>query len=242
MTAHSPGTARLLVSNTSLTSPNITVSEKELSVLEPFDPLPLRYQLTLTQDPSSRSLGTLTVALLRDLFVGEQVTVTASLLPSDGRRVVLDPSGLTLDTAQPSIVSSADTYITGNSTGSAWVNVSAHCSGSLRASFKVNVTDPPGPAFERQQASVSVFENASIGDFVFAANISNASLVHLVRYTLTGGAQTFSVDSKTGVVRVNGILNYESVSFYTISITATDYRGRNSLMQVRRCVRTHEDT
>ena len=234
VTAHNVGTAQLRINNTSITTSDITVVDSSLRIME-LDPLPLLYQLTLTSGASSpSSQGTLTVNLLTQLFVGEQVKVTASLLPSDGHRLTLNSSGLALSTVQTSRVTIAGPWINGTSSGSAWINVSTECSGSnLTASFKVDIIDPSPPVFRLSQANASVFENASVGDFVFAANtyLTNASLVHLLTYTITGSTQ-FSVDSEMGVVRVNGLLDYNSVRSYKINITATDYRDRSTVLLV----------
>ena len=237
VTAHNPGTARLQLGNTHITTSDITVTDDNLDVHK-LDPLPLLYKLTMATDSlsSSPSQSTLTVELLTELLVDEQVEVTASLLPSDGHRVAVAPSRLVLSTAQTGLVSvGAGPYINSTSAGSVSVNVSTQCSGNtLHASLALNITNPSAPVFQTHQDSITVFENVSIGNSVFATNtyLSNAKLVHLLRYSLAGGQQTFSVDSNTGVVRVTGLLDYASVPSYKLNITGTDYRGRSDLLQV----------
>ena len=237
VTAHNPGTTWLQLNNTTHTTSNITVVDNDLGVPE-LDPLPLLYQLTASADPlpSSPSQSTLTVELLTELFVGEQVEVTASLLPSDGHRVAVDPSHLSLAGTTPAGAANVTgRNITGTSNGNASINVSTQCGDTtLSALLVVNITDPPAPAFQPDKANATVFENVSIGASIFATytSLSNAKFVHRISYSLPGGSQTFSVDSNTGVVRVIGLLDYTSVPSYTFNIKGTDYRGRDGLLQV----------
>ncbi|NWX92899.1 PCDC2 protein, partial [Nothoprocta ornata] len=102
-------------------------------------------------------------------------------------------------------------------------------SGTAQISVRVVDTNDNPPAFDRSTYTVSLLENALPGTLVVKLNASdpdegsNGDVIYSFgSYTPQKVRQLFSVDPRSGEVRVNGTLDYEEASFYEIYVQATD--------------------
>ncbi|XP_078509583.1 protocadherin alpha-C2-like isoform X2 [Lissotriton helveticus] len=108
-------------------------------------------------------------------------------------------------------------------------------SGTAQISVRVVDTNDNPPVFDRSTYKVSLLENAARGTLVVKLNAtdpdegSNGEVVYsFSSFTPEKVRQLFSIDSKTGEVRVNGSVDYEEASSYEIYVKATD-RGPVSM-------------
>ncbi|XP_063784876.1 protocadherin alpha-C2-like isoform X11 [Pseudophryne corroboree] len=102
-------------------------------------------------------------------------------------------------------------------------------SGTAQISIRVMDTNDNTPFFEKSTYKVSLLENSPTGTLVIKLNAtdpdegSNGDVAYsFSSYTPQKVRQLFSIDPKTGEVRVNGALDYEISSSYEIHVQATD--------------------
>ncbi|NXW68865.1 PCDC2 protein, partial [Hirundo rustica] len=102
-------------------------------------------------------------------------------------------------------------------------------SGTAQISVRVVDTNDNPPAFDRSTYTVSLLENSLPGTLVVKLNASdpdegsNGDVIYSFgSYTPQKVRQLFSVDPRSGEVRVNGTLDYEEASSYEIYVQATD--------------------
>ncbi|XP_075066011.1 protocadherin alpha-C2-like isoform X1 [Mixophyes fleayi] len=102
-------------------------------------------------------------------------------------------------------------------------------SGTAQISIRVMDTNDNTPFFEKSTYKVNLLENSLIGTLVVKLNAtdpdegSNGEVTYsFSSYTPQKVRQLFSIDPKTGEVRVNGVLDYEISSSYEIYVQATD--------------------
>lgn len=92
------------------------------------------------------------------------------------------------------------------------------------ATVTITVTDCTNelpPVIGNQAFSIN--ENTSIGTAVGTATATDPEN-NTISYSITGGntGNAFSINSSTGVIRVNGSLNFEALSSYSLTVQATD--------------------
>lgn len=82
--------------------------------------------------------------------------------------------------------------------------------------YEVRPGGTPGP--------IGIIENSAIGTVVGQISATDADVADVITYSIVGGtgASVFSINSTTGVITVNGALNYEATTSYTLDIRATD--------------------
>lgn len=70
----------------------------------------------------------------------------------------------------------------------------------------------------------AIAENSANGSVVGTVTATDANIGQTITYSIVGGtgAGVFSINATTGVITVNGALNYESTASYTLDIRATD--------------------
>lgn len=70
----------------------------------------------------------------------------------------------------------------------------------------------------------SIAENSANGSVVGRVTATDADVGQTITYSIVGGtgAGVFNINATTGVITVNGALNYESTTSYTLDIRATD--------------------
>ncbi|MBL8829429.1 MAG: cadherin domain-containing protein, partial [Planctomycetaceae bacterium] len=101
-------------------------------------------------------------------------------------------------------------------------------------SFTINVLDlnevPIGPVTDSDSATNEVAENSAIGTVVGVTGLAtDGDVTATVTYTLTNSAGgRFAIDANTGVVTVNGAIDAESASSYTITVRALSSDGSNT--------------
>ncbi|KAK1343382.1 hypothetical protein QTO34_016162 [Cnephaeus nilssonii] len=102
-------------------------------------------------------------------------------------------------------------------------------SGTAQISVRVLDTNDNSPSFDQSTYRVQLREDAPPGTLVVKLNASdpdegsNGELGYsLSSYTSDRERQLFSIDARTGEVRVSGALDYEEASSYQIYVQATD--------------------
>nr|XP_006632043.1 PREDICTED: protocadherin alpha-C2-like [Lepisosteus oculatus] len=99
------------------------------------------------------------------------------------------------------------------------------------ASIIVRVLDANdnAPRFDQQTYNVSITENALLGTLVLKLNAtdldegSNAEIVYSFgRFTSEKVQDAFTLDSKTGEIKVKGILDFEEYNYYELYVQAND--------------------
>eukprot|EP00062_Callorhinchus_milii_P016455 gi/632967871/ref/XP_007900220.1/ PREDICTED: protocadherin gamma-C5-like [Callorhinchus milii] len=101
--------------------------------------------------------------------------------------------------------------------------------GTARISIIVLDANDNAPVFERSLYSVSLTEDVPFGTLVIKLNAtdldegSNGEVVYsFSSYNKERIPELFSIDRKSGEIRVKGILDFEEASFYEISVEARD--------------------
>ncbi len=89
---------------------------------------------------------------------------------------------------------------------------------------------PPNAAPTATSAAFTLNENAAANSIVGTFTATDTDVGQTLTYAITGGntGNAFTIDSATGVIRVAGLLDYESTSAYNLTVTATD-NGTGSL-------------
>ena len=85
-------------------------------------------------------------------------------------------------------------------------------------------SDNNAPVFtDGSSTTRSVAENTDSGTDIGSAVSATDADGHTLTYSLDGtDANTFSIDSTTGQLRTNAVLDYETKSIYTVSVTVSD--------------------
>ena len=142
------------------------------------------------------------------------------------------------DTGQIQVASGA--VLDYETTPSYMVAVTARDSGNLTASTTVtiNLTDvdePVVPVFSEESYTRSVHENAAAGTPV-GAPVQASAPGQALSYSISGQeAGSFTVDTNTGQLRVAGgaVLDHETKSSYSLTVTAADPGGLTAVAIVR---------
>ncbi|XP_075712376.1 protocadherin alpha-C2-like isoform X8 [Rhinoderma darwinii] len=102
-------------------------------------------------------------------------------------------------------------------------------SGTAQISIRVMDTNDNTPFFDKSTYKASLLENSPAGSLVVKLNAtdpdegSNGEVTYsFSSYTPQKVGQLFSIEPRTGEVRVSGVLDYEKSSSYEIYIQATD--------------------
>ena len=102
---------------------------------------------------------------------------------------------------------------------------------TAQTSLLVNVTDvnDNAPLFVDEDFEITLSELTATGSVVHKVNATDADvgnnsiLLFEITSSFPSGRLPFSVDSDTGYITVTDYLDYEDVTMYVITITATDY-------------------
>ncbi|XP_068133894.1 protocadherin alpha-5-like isoform X15 [Hyperolius riggenbachi] len=102
-------------------------------------------------------------------------------------------------------------------------------SGATKIIIHVEDVNDNAPSFDQPFYQCSVTENAPKGSLVFKLNATdldqgkNAEIVYKFSNMVTGEvSKTFSLDTHTGEIRVNGEIDYEKTKLYEIQVDASD--------------------
>ncbi|XP_040200769.1 protocadherin alpha-C2-like isoform X1 [Rana temporaria] len=102
-------------------------------------------------------------------------------------------------------------------------------SGTAQIFINVMDTNDNNPFFDKSTYKASLLENSPVGTLVVKLNASDPDegsngevLYSFSSYTPQKVRQLFTIDAKSGEVRVNGMLDYEKSSSYEIYVQATD--------------------
>ena len=104
-------------------------------------------------------------------------------------------------------------------------------SGSVKINVVVLDANDNAPVFSQSVYRATVPENASKGTVVLRVSATdndkaaNAELMYSFSHHTDGAASLFNMDSHTGEITVNGILDYEKAKHYEIDMEATDKGG-----------------
>ena len=221
---------------------NVTVDVSSNNItVHKLDPIVATLRLSLDSVPESRlEQGSVTLGVL---FLQEEVAVSASVVFTDGHRsLIRDPLELTINSSNSSIVSVSGGIVRGESEGVAvvnitWVNPSC-LSDVLSAEVVVIViVDDSRPTFVPSEETAYVPENSPIGTNVATVqalvqtNSGDIRDTDDVRYRFQNGLNfdgLFSLDPASGEVVLNGQLDRESISSYTLYIEATNSAQRRA--------------
>lgn len=107
--------------------------------------------------------------------------------------------------------------------------------GAVQLNIKVIDSNDNNPVFDEPVYTVNVMENSPINTIVIDLNATdpdegtNGEVVYSFNsYVTEKTRDAFKIDPRTGVITVNGILDYESTQIYEIDVQAKDL-GPNSI-------------
>ncbi|XP_056625999.1 protocadherin-19 isoform X4 [Triplophysa dalaica] len=108
-------------------------------------------------------------------------------------------------------------------------------SGTVQLNIKVIDSNDNNPVFDEPVYTVNVLENSPINTFVIDLNATdpdegtNGEVVYsFINFVSNLTKQMFKIDTKTGVITVNGILDHEELHVHEIDVQAKDL-GPNSI-------------
>ena len=104
--------------------------------------------------------------------------------------------------------------------------------GQASSSLSVTVSDEnDAPSFVGTPYSVSLDEDLPVGTIVLQASAVDEDSSDILEYTLSGDNSTdFSIAQNSGIITTAVSLDYELVSFYSLTVSVTD--GKSSVSQV----------
>lgn len=104
--------------------------------------------------------------------------------------------------------------------------------GQASSSLSVTVSDEnDAPSFVGTPYSVSLDEDLPVGTIVLQASAVDEDSSDILEYTLSGDNSTdFSISQNSGIITTAVSLDYELVSFYSLTVSVTD--GKSSVSQV----------
>ncbi|XP_062250408.1 protocadherin-19 isoform X1 [Platichthys flesus] len=107
--------------------------------------------------------------------------------------------------------------------------------GAVQLNIKVIDSNDNNPVFDESVYTVNVMENSPINTLVIDLNATdpdegpNGEIVYTFNsYVTEKTRDAFKIDPRTGIITVNGILDYEATQIYEIDIQAKDL-GPNSI-------------
>ena len=226
-------------------SQTIEVTESSVEIHK-LDPIVATLRLSLDSVPDSRlDQGLVTLGVLQGvLFAQEETVVTASVVFKDGHRsLITDFNELIVTSSNSSIVSVTGNVLLGEREGKAIINITwinPTCSIEvLSAEVLVNVElDVSRPTFIPAVQTTVVPEDSPIG-----YNVATITAVVQDRAGGVGDQATdvqyrflngfnfgglFFLDPTSGEMRLNGQLDRETISTYTLLIEATNSAQRRA--------------
>ncbi|XP_059201528.1 protocadherin-19 isoform X1 [Centropristis striata] len=107
--------------------------------------------------------------------------------------------------------------------------------GAVQLNIKVIDSNDNNPVFDEPVYTVNVMENSPINTLVIDLNATdpdegtNGEVVYSFNsYVTEKTRDAFKIDSRTGIITVNGVLDYETTQIYEIDVQAKDL-GPNSI-------------
>ncbi|XP_039669462.1 protocadherin-19 isoform X6 [Perca fluviatilis] len=107
--------------------------------------------------------------------------------------------------------------------------------GAVQLNIKVIDSNDNNPVFDEPVYTVNVMENSPINTLVVDLNATdpdegtNGEIVYSFNsYVTEKTRDTFKIDPRTGIITVNGVLDYETAQIYEIDVQAKDL-GPNSI-------------
>uniref|UniRef100_A0A1A7WNV2 Protocadherin-19 n=1 Tax=Iconisemion striatum TaxID=60296 RepID=A0A1A7WNV2_9TELE len=107
--------------------------------------------------------------------------------------------------------------------------------GAVQLNIKVIDSNDNNPVFDEPVYTVNVMENSPINTLVIDLNATdpdegtNGEVVYSFNsYVTEKTREAFKIDPRTGIITVNGVLDYESTQIYEIDVQAKDL-GPNSI-------------
>ncbi|XP_061691520.1 protocadherin-19 isoform X1 [Syngnathoides biaculeatus] len=107
--------------------------------------------------------------------------------------------------------------------------------GAVQLNIKVIDSNDNNPVFDESVYTVNVMENSPINTLVIDLNATdpdegtNGEVVYSFNsYVTEKTRDAFKIDSRTGIITVNGVLDYETAQIYEIDVQAKDL-GPNSI-------------
>ncbi|XP_063731739.1 protocadherin-19 isoform X4 [Eleginops maclovinus] len=107
--------------------------------------------------------------------------------------------------------------------------------GAVQLNIKVIDSNDNNPVFDEPVYTVNVMENSPINTLVIDLNATdpdegtNGEVVYSFNsYVTEKTRDAFKIDSRTGIITVNGVLDYEATQIYEIDVQAKDL-GPNSI-------------
>ncbi|XP_037531134.1 protocadherin-19 isoform X4 [Nematolebias whitei] len=107
--------------------------------------------------------------------------------------------------------------------------------GAVQLNIKVIDSNDNNPVFDEPVYTVNVMENSPINTLVIDLNATdpdegtNGEIVYSFNsYVTEKTREAFKIDSRTGIITVNGVLDYEATQIYEIDVQAKDL-GPNSI-------------
>lgn len=212
-----------------------------------LDPIVASVRLLASNNIQSRlTPNTVSLELLPSLFYTEEETeIAVSVVLSDGRRLLItDPSEISLNSSNTSVISTRLNTISGINEGVADVTVSWVVCGRVLASHVISVSveiDQGRPMFIPDNGNASIPEDSSVGSIITRVTAIDEDVINAqtndIQYSLRGSDPyngLFTINRYTGDVILNGLLDRESVNNYTLLIDATDSVQRRELANCQR--------
>ncbi|HEY7749953.1 MAG TPA: VCBS domain-containing protein, partial [Aestuariivirgaceae bacterium] len=213
---------QMVLQNGSLVLPNITTGQNTLQIINHNDNGPdgMNATITVTNDPlQDRSYSeNQTVSFnvssgFSDIDIGDTMTYGASGLPQG---LAINPStGLVSGT------------IANNAAGTYTVTFSVNDGNGGTASdtvtFTVGNTNVAPTSLSLTNSSV--VENAPTGYVVGYVTPVDADMADTLTYSFVGASGPFAIDAVSGVITVNGALDYETTSSFNVTVRVTDSSG-----------------
>ena len=230
---------------TATVSQSVTVVDSSVEIHK-LDPIVATLRLSLSSVPDSRlGQGSVTLEVLQGvLFVQEEAVVTASVVFKDGHRsLITDRNELIVTSSNSSIVSVTGNVILGEKEGEAvvnitWVNPACNVE-VLTAEVIVSVElDVSRPTFVPAAQTTEVPEDSPIGHTVTIVTAvvqdevgGTGDQATDVQYHFLNGVNfdgLFSLDPTSGDVILNGRLDRETTTDYTLFVEATNSAQRRA--------------
>jgi VCBS repeat-containing protein len=221
-TTSSTSMEQMILQEGSLILPDITNGQNKLEVINHNDNGPdgMNATITVTNDPlQDRSYSeNQTVSFnvssgFSDIDIGDTMTYGASGLPQG---LAINPStGLVSGT------------IANNAAGTYTVTFSVNDGNGGTASdtvtFTVGNTNVAPTSLSLTNSSV--VENAPTGYVVGYVTPVDADMADTLTYSFVGASGPFAIDAVSGVITVNGALDYETTSSFNVTVRVTDSSG-----------------
>lgn len=225
-----------------VSSPTITVRDDEIPILE-LDPIVASLRLTAEAPASRVSSASTTLETLSTLFFfRETVTVTASAILVNGRRVVIrDADRLNVTSSNSTIVSVNGNQIIAEANGTVTLTVK-WLSCNVEADIEVTVAfDTNRPVFDPNTQLALVPEDSLTGHVITRVvavdpDSPDDSSRSDTQYRILSPDPyngLFLVNQISGEVTLNGPLDYETRVRYELIIEATDRQQRLAEQEIQ---------